>query len=164
MARDSSAAVKSELLDSCGQARVGEAAPWLAGWTLDEQVFNIRKPFENENTRRLALVFWATWCKPCRKGIEWLEEASDSLMATGVTVVLVNEGEPLKKVTGYWKRREPSFMVVLDPYSLACERYLSRAGGGCPLPFTALIDRDGYVERLIGAEGDDYIDLLLAQE
>jgi thiol-disulfide isomerase/thioredoxin len=155
---------KTQVLPACGQARIGEQAPWLSGWTLDEKVFNIRKPFESGENSRLALVFWATWCKPCVKGLERLTESAAALEEAGIAVVLVNVGERKEKVLEFFMESEPPFLVVLDPYQVSCDSYLRRPSGEWALPFTALINPDGVVERLLGAEGDDYIERMLEME
>jgi thiol-disulfide isomerase/thioredoxin len=155
---------KTQLLPECGQARIGEQAPWLAGWTLDEKVFNIRKPFESGESSRLALVFWATWCKPCVKGLNRLAESATALEEAGIAVVLVNVGERKEKVLEFLGEAEPSFLVVLDPYQVSCDSYLRRTSGQWALPFTALINANGVVESLLGAEGDDYIDAIISTD
>ena len=79
-------------------------------------------------------------------------------------MVLVNVGEKKEKVLEFFGETEPSFLVVLDPYQVSCDSYLRRSSGQWALPFTALINPDGAVESLLGAEGDDYIDRILATE
>jgi len=154
----------TELLPACGKARVGEQAPWFSGWTLEDQIFNIRKPFTDGDNRRLALVFWATWCSPCRQGLERLSEAAESLDKAGIAVALVNVGESKKEVLKFFKGSEPDFPVVLDPYQNCTASYLLRPDGRLSLPLTALISKDGMIDLLMGAEGNDYIERILAEE
>lgn len=56
------------LLAASGAAVVGEKAPWLAGWKLEESLFSIDKRFADPTVERLVLVFWATFFQPCRVG------------------------------------------------------------------------------------------------
>jgi len=155
---------ETQVLLACGKAQIGEQAPWLSGWTLDDKVFNIRKPFESGETNRLVLVFWATWCKPCIKGLERLSESATALDEAGIVTVLVNVGERKEKILEFFGETEPLFLVVLDPYQVSCDSYLRRPNGRWALPFTALIGQDGAIESLLGAEGDDYIERIMAGE
>jgi thiol-disulfide isomerase/thioredoxin len=154
----------SEQLPRCGDAEVGAEAPWLAGWTLDEEIFNLTKPFADEGVQRLALVFWATWCQPCREGLMRLAEAAERLEAAGVAVALVNVGEEAPTVASFLQRTPLPFPVVLDPYRNCLDTYLTRPGGLTVLPLTVVLDRERRVVRIIGAEGDDYVELLLDHE
>ncbi len=154
-------ALVSEQLARCGEAAVGEEAPWLAGWTLDEQVFNIAKPFAGDDVERLVLVFWATWCQPCRRGLVELAANADRLDAAGAHVALVNVGEDNATVAGFLDKTPLPFEVVLDPYRNSVDTYLLRPDGRTALPLTVVLDRDRTVRRVIGAEGHDYVDLIL---
>lgn len=155
---------KTELLSKCGKAEVGKKAPWLSGWTLDNQVFNIRKPLASGENRRLVLVFWATWCAPCREGLKMLHESAGILQKSDIEVVLVNFGEPRETIEKFFKNEAPDFPVVLDPYQQSSQKYLERADGKARLPVTALISSDGIIEKLLGKEGDDYIEHILAKD
>ncbi|MBN1164517.1 MAG: TlpA family protein disulfide reductase [Candidatus Krumholzibacteriota bacterium] len=152
----------TESLIACGQANVGEKAPWLSGWTLNEKVFNIQKPFRDDKVERLALVFWASWCVPCRQGMSILSDARDRLEKQGVAVILVNYGEDEKKVKDYISQTAYPFPVVLDPSGRNAKYYLVNREGKVLLPKTVLIGRDGSVEAILGKEGDDYLERILA--
>lgn len=156
-----SSAKPSEQLPASGAAVVGEKAPWLAGWTLEESVFNIDKPFADPTVERLVLVFWATYCQPCRVGMQRLQDAAADLTAAGVRVALINVGESAALVSAYFGEHRPSFDVVLDPYLNSEEAYLLRPDGRKVLPLTVVLDRSRAVVRMIGAEGDDYVRLLV---
>jgi len=154
----------SDLLSACGQAAVGAEAPWLSGWTLDEHVFNIAKPFDDESVQRVALVFWASWCQPCLSGLHRLGLVKDELDKAGVVVVLVNVGEQVNEVADFVEGQAVPFQIVLDPYGNCRETFLRRPDGRELLPLTVLIDRNSVVLQIIGAEREDYEDLLLERE
>ncbi len=149
---------ESELLERAGSAVVGEAAPWLSGWTLDGAVWNTRMALERPEVSRLALVFWASWCVPCRTGIARLRDAQDTLDDDGVSVILVNVGEREAQVRGFFDDGPPPWPVLLDPHGRTCETWIERGSGDCTLPLTAIVVPDGTVVSLIGAEGADYVD------
>jgi len=155
----------SECLPASGQTRIGAPAPWLSGWTLDNQVFNITRPFRDESVRRLALVFWATHCGPCRDGIKRLEAAAPALVAAGTRVALVNVGDQAAQVAefvaGFFPQGVPPFAVVLDPHAVQAAPYFGEA---ITLPLTVVIERGGTVRQIIRAKGNDYVALLLASD
>ena len=152
---------QSEIFQTSGQAVVGAAAPWFSGWTVDEQVFNLKKAWADPTTERVALVFWATWCAPCREGMKRLCAAKAKLDAAGVKIVLVNVGEPAEKVRKFLKRNPMKFPVVVDPYGRAKKPFLGNGDGLGALPRTVVIGRDGKVIRIIGEEGPDYVEQIV---
>lgn len=146
----------TESLQSSGEAIVGEDAPWLSGWTLAEEVFNNQKVFKDESVNRVALVFWASWCAPCKKGIIELNNHCDELKELGIKVVLVNSAESEEAVRKFFGENGSPFTVVLDPYSKNRDTYMPS-----PLPKTVLIGRDGIVEAIFGKEDSDYVQRII---
>ncbi|MBK8015295.1 MAG: redoxin family protein [Betaproteobacteria bacterium] len=152
--------VVTESLTASGQARVGAPAPWLAGWTLDDKVWNLRKAFADTMTDRVALVFFATWCAPCREGIRQLAARAADLRAARVSVVLVNYQEDAPRVRGFLDG-PPAFPVVVDRFG-ACETAYLRSGDDqVRLPRTVVVGRDLAVRAIYGAEGPDYVDRII---
>ena len=146
----------TESLQSSGEATVGEAAPWLSGWTLADEVFNTKKVFKDESINRVALVFWASRCAPCKKGIRDLNKHSAEFNNHGIKVVLVNSAESGETIREFFGEKGPLFTVVLDPYSKNRETYMPS-----PLPKTVLIGRDGNVEAIFGKEDTDYVQRII---
>ena len=153
--------IETEMLTTCGRAGVGEQAPWFSGWTLDGHVFNVLKPFSDGNADRLVLVFWATWCSPCRLGLQRLIGAAELFEEARISVALVNLGEQESVILDFFNGRKPNYPIVLDPFQNSAEAYLVREDGSLTLPVTALIGKEGTIESLMGAEGDDYIKRIL---
>ena len=151
----------SQLMQKSGEAVVGQPAPWLSGWTLDDQVFNLKKAFEDPAVTRVAFVFWATWCAPCKEGMKRLCSAKARLEAAGLSVVLINVEEQADAVKNYLRKTPLTFPVVLDPYGRAKTPYLDDGNGSLSLPRTVIVGRDGKVIRIIGSEGDDYIEQII---
>jgi len=156
------AADTTETLAASGSARPGGTAPWLAGWTIDDQVFNIRKALAKQPSRRLVITFWASWCAPCRVGMDALDAAADTLQKAGVTVVQVNVAEEEDVVRAFLAENPTRHLVVLDRFGQTRMAWLEDAGGGFRLPRTVLVDSAGIVTAIFGKEGSDYVDRVLA--
>jgi peroxiredoxin len=147
-----------------GSPRPGHAVPWLAGWTLDDEVWNLAGALEDTTARRTALVFWATWCAPCQDGLARLAAARDRLDQAAVRVVLVNLDARASTVRRFLDAHPVPFLCVLDPFRESSRRFFGLAGDqgqALTLPRTVLVDRRGRVEAVFGREGADYLDLLI---
>ena len=150
----------TERLKTSGETKVGKPAPWIAGWSLDNKVINLDHLFKDGKTERVALVFFATWCKPCKRGIAMLEEAKDRIRAKGVKVVLVDIEEPPDKVKRYIKESNLTFPIMMDRFGASRKTYLGgEMGGG--LPRTVVIGKDRKVIAILGQEGKDYVSCIL---
>lgn len=154
-------AKQSELLDRSGQAVVGQPAPFFAAWTTDDLVFNVAKAAKEPGINRIAVVFWASWCAPCKTGLKLLGREKARLDAAGVKVYLVNVEEKAEVVENCLKINPVSFTVILDPYGRAKEPYLLDGGDTLSLPRTVIVGRDGKIIRIIGEEGEDYLDRII---
>lgn len=144
----------TEVLQHCGTATVGATAPWLSGWTLDQDVFNLVNARKETGWQRLALVFWQTTCLPCRQGLERLRDAATELAEDGVRVLLVNCGEAPEQVRAFTKAHHLEFEVLLDPFGLTEQSYLNQQS----LPRTVIVARSGHVLEIYGREGSDYVE------
>jgi len=151
----------SELLEQSGQAETGRPAPWFSGWTLDQQVFNIDKPFKNPKIKRVALVFFTTKCLPCLKGMDFLKHNRDRLIQAGVYVALINYKESRDLLVGYFRKHPSPFTVVVDAYGQMETLYLNASNGTVELPRTVVIGPDRKVIKIIGIEREDYLSQLL---
>ena len=151
-------------LTQSGQAIVGQEAPFLSGWNLKSKVFSTSKALKDESSSRIVLVFWATWCQPCIKGLKMLNENSAKLKADGINLVLVNYGEDQKTIQAFIKKHPVRFQVVMDRWDKSGAAYLYDSQGGVSLPRTVLIDKEGMVEAIFSSEGDDYIERIRAGE
>lgn len=96
----------------------------------------------------VVLDFWATWCRPCRKGLAELQKYAETLDPEnpGVRIFAVNvaeriEGEErIEKVRSFWKKGGYSFPVLLD-----LDDSLRQAYGAAEIPLTVVIGRDGII-------------------
>lgn len=100
--------------------------------------------------------FWATWCGPCKKELnnlnelldEWKEQYDLELVA-----VCTDNSRNTVKVKPYVDGQGWEFDVIMDP-----NQDLQRAVNAPNIPFTVLIDQNGNIvyTHLGYVEGDEY--------
>jgi cytochrome c biogenesis protein CcmG, thiol:disulfide interchange protein DsbE len=98
------------------------------------------------------LVFWATWCAPCKKEMADNQAVFDTLAAHGVNVILVSEDtqKTQAKVKPYVDSKGFTWRVLLDPDGEVLKRY-----GGLSIPYTVVLDKQGNaVQKYRGAVKD----------
>ena len=137
--------------------------PWfVARDKNDSQPFS-RKNLENiikPQTKKVALVFFASWCIPCREGIVLLRDNEAELEKNGVMVVLVNTGEnDLSKMENWVKiNGSEKWPVIIDKFKNLQKStgLISGAEIEIVLPKTILLDNNLKPVLLIGVEGADW--------
>jgi peroxiredoxin len=139
------------------------------------------KDYEGENTfqrrhlekmvgrepgvRRVALAYFATWCRPCADGARKLKKAKEALKANGVLLVLVNvgEGEDDPGPVHRWLRNysDPEFPLIMDIKSQLVAPYgLMEPDGRIIMPKTLVLDAKLKPLFLLGTEGDDFPEII----
>jgi len=114
-------------------------------------------------TKRIALVYFATWCQPCTEGSIKLRRKKEVLAEKGISVILVNVGEKDVDVIHKWiaKYSDPSFQLIIDTKSQMVGPYgLLEQDGSVALPKTLVLDRKLKPLFLLGTEGDDFPEVL----
>jgi len=136
--------------------------PWFVARDKNDQ-----QPFTTNDlrtlakqTKRIALVFFASWCIPCREGIVILRDNQAELDKHGVQVVLVNAGESeLPKIEAWVKANgNEKWPVILDKFKNIQKNtgLISDAETEIVFPKTILLDNNLKPLLLIGAEGKDW--------
>ncbi len=159
---------KTVRLENLGLVTPGSEAPWLAGWKADGNPTNIARQVDGR--KALALVFFATWCKPCRKGLELLAVNRARLEGAGVGILLVDLMEDKDVVAAYMTTMNIAhWPVIIDSRGQVCKDYGIVAATGAQdgsasasLPRTVVVDSGRKVLALFGEEGDDYVDAIIA--
>jgi thiol-disulfide isomerase/thioredoxin len=162
-------AVKAtEVLQSAGGSKVGQALPWFAAWGRDGRVFNRTRMLAPRTPapRAHALTFFATWCKPCEAGVAMVTAQADRLALAGLEVVWVAVGEDTAVVEP-WLAARPAVpgSVLLDRFGVVGRDLAgigaAEEGARSALPRTVVVDQGGMVRAVFGAEGPDFVDRLI---
>ncbi|HHY20011.1 MAG TPA: TlpA family protein disulfide reductase [Firmicutes bacterium] len=93
--------------------------------------------------RPIVLNFWATWCSPCKAEMPHMEKIWREYQEKGSDLVylLVNVGESVETVQGFYEKNFFTMPVVYDKNSRIFTRYLFRG-----IPGTLFIDREGVIK------------------
>jgi thiol-disulfide isomerase/thioredoxin len=59
--------------------------------------------------------FWASWCKPCRQSIPWLNAMRERYAASGLTIIGVNVDAERSDADRFLRDVPIEFEVVFDP-------------------------------------------------
>lgn len=145
--------------------------PWFAldardsegthNWVINND--KVKEIARQRNCKRVAFVFFATWCISCREGLSLLSEKSEELNKQGVLVVLINVGENDYVKTNKWieEYAKEEWLLGFDKFSNLPENFgLTKQGAEMPLPATLVLDSDLRPLMLIRHEGDDYPQIL----
>lgn len=134
-------ALALSLLLSCRRAEppadptVGNSAPAISATQLDGASFSLQA----HRGKPVVLVFWASWCGPCKREIPELTELV-AHYGDRVTFISVNAGETTPtaaRVAAEWGIRWP---VIMDPTSQIQADYRVEA-----LPTVVIVDADGVI-------------------
>lgn len=155
---------------------VSQVMPLPQGLTDSLPWFAIREVSENNvpftrthlaqlasKSERVALVYFATWCIPCRAGVKKLAENSAELQKNNTQVVLVNIGERDEKMIQKWVEKvgATNFKVVVDPFKRTTEGFgLVKEGADISLPRTIVVDKNLKPMFMLGEEGSDWPEVL----
>ena len=105
------------LLVAAGTARAEDppgSVPSFTGRDLSGKKVSIDKLLDEGP---VALTFWATWCKPCRKELPELQVLAEAYAEHGFRVIAVSVDGPVDqaKVRPYARAQGFTFLVVPDP-------------------------------------------------
>jgi cytochrome c biogenesis protein CcmG, thiol:disulfide interchange protein DsbE len=90
----------------------------------------------------VVLDFWATWCKPCIKGMPELNEIFEKYKDRGLSVVGLNEDGPRgqNRIRPFLNGHNINFQIAIDADGSVMKRLQVQA-----LPTTLLIAPDGEI-------------------
>ncbi len=88
----------------------------------------------------VLIEFWATWCKPCLKGLKFMNQFHAKYAENGFKVLSISQDTPksLSKVKSTVRSRNFNFLVALDPNKQIGEKLNARL-----LPTTLLVNQSG---------------------
>lgn len=90
--------------------------------------------------RKVLIVFWASWCPPCRTELPSLQRLNDNPAVEDLTILAVNIGEAEERVAAFVARQRLSLPVLLDREGVAQRLY-----GAYQLPLTVVVDGQGRI-------------------
>lgn len=109
------------------------------------------------------LIFWATWCPPCREELAHLQEGVIDVYGDAITVLPLSRGEKREVVEEYITKMGYTFPVGLDEEQTIYKQYASNY-----IPRCFVIGRDGVVvysgvgyDEAVAAEVKEAIDKAL---
>jgi peroxiredoxin len=117
----------------------------------------------DKGAKVVLLSFMASFCKPCKKEMPYLEALYQKHKASGLRVVMVSiDGEPegQKQVEELVAKNKITFPVLKDRFQVVGRRWL---GTSTPLPSVFLIHPDGTI-RAVHRGYNDEASVLLARE
>jgi len=87
--------------------------------------------------KTIVVVFWATWCPICRAEVPHLKKLNSN---PNLKVIAVNEGESIRKVSGFITENNIDYQVVMDP-----KASLAKAFGVPGMPYCVILDKSGVI-------------------
>ena len=91
----------------------------------------------------VVVVFWATWCPPCRAEIPGFIELQKNYSAKGLAIVGVSVDQASTKVVKSFAEKKG----INYPVLVADEKIQAAFGGITGLPTTFIIDRNGNIAK-----------------
>jgi thiol-disulfide isomerase/thioredoxin len=99
----------------------------------------------DQQKKAVLISFFATWCKPCKKEMPFLEQLYTEYKQKGLQIVSV----AIDKDEATWpeigelvKKNHVTYPIVKDRYNLIARQYL---GDKTAMPSVFIIDKDGKV-------------------
>lgn len=96
-----------------GSIARAENAPQLVLENIDGSTFSLAEALKEGP---VVFDFWATWCKPCIKGLPKMQELASAYAKRGVQVLTINIDGPRNrpKVRPFMRRYKIDLPVLLD--------------------------------------------------
>ena len=88
---------------------------------------------------RVVIVdFWASWCKPCRQSIPWLNAMRERYAAAGLDVIGVNVDAEHADAERFMRDVPVGFQTIFDPNGVLARRFKVHG-----MPSSFVFGRDG---------------------
>jgi peroxiredoxin len=124
-------------LESTTLVHAGDKAPDFTVEMLDGRSVTLSEL----QGKPVLLIFWATWCPPCREELSHLQEGVIDLFGDKITVLPISRGEKRETVEGFLDKMGYTFPVGLDGDQSIYKKYASNY-----IPRCFVINAKGVVE------------------
>ncbi|HET9862133.1 MAG TPA: TlpA disulfide reductase family protein [Steroidobacteraceae bacterium] len=92
----------------------------------------------------VVVDFWASWCKPCRQSIPWLNALRERYGPQGLTIIGVNVDAERTDAEKFQREVPIAFEVLYDPAGKLAAQF-----GVQGMPSTFIFDREGKLVRTL---------------
>jgi cytochrome c biogenesis protein CcmG/thiol:disulfide interchange protein DsbE len=100
----------------------------------------------NHRGRVVIVDFWASWCKPCRQSIPWLNSLRERYGSSGLTIIGVNVDANRSDAEQFLRDVPIDFEIVFDAKGDLARQFKVKA-----MPTSLIFDRTGkLVETHLG--------------
>jgi len=101
--------------------------------------FIMKKHLDNDAT---IVLFWATWCIPCKKEFPEIQKLQQKYQQKNVKVITISQDNPrsLAKVKSFVKSHDYDFTYLLDANGEVSSKFLINS-----VPYLMLVDTTGTV-------------------
>ena len=128
------ATVEQDDLAETTLINVGDEAPDFSVEMLDGSTVTLSAL----RGQKVLLIFWATWCPPCRQELSHLQEVIDA--NPDVVVLPISRGEKREVVEAFFQKMGYTFPVGLDVEQTIYRKYASNY-----IPRSFVVDGNGKV-------------------
>lgn len=147
--------------DRQGEAEVGRPLPRVASIGLDPQTAESSdRLLKTPGTRGLAVLFFATWCRPCLAEIDQVVRGKARLDQAGVRVLLVSLLDDRAALARFvQEHRLEGLPLLWDGSGAIVERLDLKDAktGSLALPLSVVTDRSGVVRAILRGNEGDYV-------
>lgn len=135
---------------------MNKPAPRLVTTDLQQHPVNLAEL----HGQTVLVMFWATWCGPCRKEMPEVQAVYEKYRNAGFAVIAVNVGEDREDVEKYVKKMDVRLPIVLDSEGKIAERF-----GVIGLPTNYIVDGEGNIrDRILGGKlTADYLESIVVK-
>ena len=145
----------TKTVEEFGPLKIGKPLPTFAGWTTKDRPWS----FSRDRTQRpLLLSYFATWCKPCIKGIPIMEKVAKE---ENIDLILISIDEKKGVVKRFLDTHQFKSTTIVDTYKEIAKRHGVIQGDTVnSIPKTFLVDNKNIVRVIYIQEGENFETLL----
>uniref|UniRef100_A0A7C4Y6W0 TlpA family protein disulfide reductase n=1 Tax=candidate division WOR-3 bacterium TaxID=2052148 RepID=A0A7C4Y6W0_UNCW3 len=91
----------------------------------------------------VLISFWATWCKPCKKELKFIQEFYENYSDSGIYIITISVDDirMKEKIKNFVKGKKFTFPVFFDT-----EKEILKSLGISSIPATIIVNKEGDVE------------------